>query len=102
MQRKSLHINHLIKIIMGKTANEILAERGGYACKPCAANKVKLGFTQNELNEAIFTYGSDVHSIIEDEVGEFIQELFSDLTHGSISAVEFALSIQGAVNRGRG
>ena len=85
---------------MGKTANEILAERGGYACKPCAANKVKLGFSEAELTEVLFTY-CDVHNVIEPEVAEFIVEMFSDLTSGYVGATEWALSFQGLVNRGR-
>ena len=81
------------KATISCTAAEVLAKR--------RADREQLGFTQLELNEAIFTYGSEVHSIIDDVTGEFIQELFSDLQNRSLSAEEFALSIQGAVNRGR-
>ena len=89
---------------MAKSCYEILAERrGARACGRLECEqRVKLPFTEQELDAVLETYGSQCHGIIEDEVSGFIQELFSDISNGYMDATEFALSIQGAVNRGRG
>lgn len=96
------------KATVGCTAAEVLAKRRASSqqfheqlAKRRANAEELLGFTESELNEVLFTYGSDVHDVIEDDVAEFIVEMFTDLTSGYSNVTEWALSFQGLVNRAR-